>query len=94
LNQRESISVLPGAFDQKLPYEVKRDKFNLGALPLYFFFEDCVALTPLSGARRPVCYQAGATLFILKPHDFHKLIDMLQSMLHLASQYILLPAMP
>jgi CheY-like chemotaxis protein len=40
------------------------------------------------------CYQLGATLFISKPHDFHMLIDMLQSVLNLASRYISLPSIP
>jgi CheY-like chemotaxis protein len=37
------------------------------------------------------CYQSGATLFISKPHDFHMLTDMLQSVLNLALRYISLP---
>jgi two-component system response regulator len=36
-------------------------------------------------------YQAGANLFVSKPHDFHQLVEMLGFLLNLGSKYVSFP---
>ncbi len=54
----------------------------------------CIMSTSSSPFDVESAYNTGATLFLVKPHDFKKLIDMLKSLLTLFSNYVTLPNRP
>jgi len=61
---------------------------------LYRSIPVCIMSTSSAHFDVANAYAAGANLFLVKPHDFKELIEMLGSLLTLFAKYVTLPVLP
>ena len=78
--------------DLNMPIKDGRETLmELKAHPRLRHIPVCIMSTSSSPFDIESAYDTGANLFLVKPHDFKKLIEMLTSLLTLFSNYVTLP---
>lgn len=78
--------------DLNMPVKDGRETLmELKAHPRLRHIPVCIMSTSSSPFDIESAYNTGANLFLVKPHDFKSLIDMLNSLLTLFSNYVSLP---